>query len=314
MTAMVRDQASALRVLMDACEAAPSGGRRGVPSPPLAGRGPARVIAVASGKGGVGKTNIAANAAIRLSQLGRRVVLVDADLGTANVDVIMNVSAPFDLSHVLRGERTLDEIAVQFGPRLRLLVGASGLNGAADLSAAGREELVAAFSRLCCDCDFLLIDCGAGISRNVVGFACAADELLLVTTPEPTAMTDAYALLKVLGRGDGRPEVGLVVNQVESQREAQETADRFGAVAARFLCTPVDCAGRIPRDRCVSEAVRRRVPLLLAYPHSPAATGISALAGRLADGRPGRTPGPAGPPGSAEAPPGFFRRVMDFFC
>ncbi len=314
MTAIVRDQASELRLLMEAWERSPRVATREAESPPAEARKSARVIAVASGKGGVGKTNIAANAAIRLAQLGRRVVLVDADLGTANVDVIMNVSAPFGLSHVLRRERTLEEIAVPLGPRLRLLAGVSGLVGAADLSAVGREELIAAFSRLCEGCEYLVIDCGAGISSNVVGFACAADEVLLVTTPEPTAMTDAYALLKVLGRGEVRPDVGLVVNQAQSPREAQETADRFGATAARFLGTPVDCAGRIPRDDCVAAAVRRRVPLLFAYPHSPAAAGISALADRLAAGSADRARRAGGRRGSADAPHGFFRRVMDFFC
>ncbi|MFQ5430016.1 MAG: MinD/ParA family protein [Phycisphaerae bacterium] len=287
------DQAAELRMLVAASEA---GARaRAVPA--------ARVVAVASGKGGVGKTNIAVNLAMRLSQRGRRVVLVDADLGTANIDVVMNVRSAYDLSHVVRGQRTLDEIAVQVDARLRLIVGASGLASIAELSPSDRHALIEALGRLERQCDIIVLDCGAGISQNVLAFARAAEELLVVTTPEPTALTDAYALVKVLSRGGRTPPMGLVVNQTRTAVEGRNVAERLASTAARFLRIPVDCAALLPKDEHVSRAVHDRVPFVLKYPRCPAATGISALAARVvrqADG--------------ADCAPGFFRRVLGFFC
>jgi flagellar biosynthesis protein FlhG len=262
----------------------------------------ARVFAIASGKGGVGKTNIAVNLAIRLARMGQRVVLVDADLGTANVDVVLNVRSSHDLSHVLRGERTVDEVTVQVEDRLRLIVGASGLASVADLSAFDRQRIIEELGGLETQCDILLLDCGAGISSNVLAFAQAADELLVVTTPEPTALTDAYALIKVLSRAAHTPPVRLIVNQARSDAESRHVAERVGSVAERFLGLHLASAGALPDDAHVESAVRERVPFVIRYPRCPASTALTALATQLIYS--GTNP---------SYRVGFFRRAIRFF-
>ncbi len=270
----------------------PSGGRRRT----------AHVLAIASGKGGVGKTNIAVNLAICLTQRGLRVVLVDADLGTANADVIMNVQATYDLSHVVRGERTIDEVVVRTEGGLRLVAGASGLASMADLSTFGRQELISELGSLEARSDLIILDCGAGISQNVLAFAHSASELMVVTTPEPTALTDAYALIKVLSRAPHPPPLGLVVNQSNSAREGHLVAQRVASVAARFLGMGLTPAGFVLHDQHVPLAVRQRIPFIVKYPESPAANCIAVLAERVDRSLSGR-----------HCCPGFFRRVARFF-
>ena len=229
-------------------------------------------------------------------------MLVDADLGTANVDVVMNVRSPFDLSHVLRRQRTIDEIAVQIGPGLRLIVGASGLASVADLGPFERQALIEELTGLESQADVILLDCGAGISQNVLAFTQSADELLVVTTPEPTALTDAYALIKVLSRAPRTPPMGLIVNQSKTVREGRLVAERIASVAARFLGVSLSLTGQILRDHHVGMAVRQRVPFVVNYPRSPASTCIAALAMRVDQASAG-----------AAARPGFFGRVFRFF-
>ncbi len=311
MSAILNDQASDLRRLMATREASqrPTAvARPAIPSPPRTAQpsrrtmSTAHVIAIASGKGGVGKTNLAVNLAILLSQAKKRVVLVDADLGTANVDVMMNLQPPRDLSHVLRRERTVDEVAVRINRHLRLIAGASGLGAVADLSPRDRHALVDQFARLESQSDVILLDCGAGISQNVLAFSQCADELLAVTTPEPTALTDVYALMKVLSRTERTPPMGLVVNQVESEREGRLVTERIVSVASRFLGVDLAPAGQVLRDPHVSLAIRQRTPLVVRYPNCPAASGLSTLARRIAR-RHART----------TTKPGFFQRAIGLF-
>ncbi|MFH1419569.1 MAG: MinD/ParA family protein [Planctomycetota bacterium] len=294
MTAIPKDQASELRRLVES-RAAP-------PALAVRRRHSARVLAVASGKGGVGKTNIAVNLAICLARRGLHVALVDADLGTANVDVLMNVRPLYDLSHVIRGKHTLEEVAAPVGRRLRLIAGASGLASVADLSEFERHRLIHEMGRLEAQSDVVLLDCGAGISRNVLAFAHSADDLLVVTTPEPTALTDAYALIKALSRAPQPPQMRLVVNQASTDREADLVAGRIRSVATRFLGVSIECVGRILQDRHVPLAVRQRVPFVVKYPGSDAAKGVTALAERVALWA-----------FAGAARPGFFRRVFRFF-
>lgn len=293
MNAALHDQAAELRLLVASHEA---GGRASGGRPQGA-----CVVAVASGKGGVGKTSIAVNLALRLARIGRRVVLIDADLGTANAGVLLNVEARYDVSDVLRGRRTLEEATVRIAPRLRLLAGASGLAEAADATPAACDRVIDQFSGLEEKSDLIVLDCGAGISRSVLTFAGSADDVLVVTTPDPTAWTDAYALIKALHHNACRASFNLVVNQVDSAREGRCVADRIASVAGRFLHVAVDQAGTIRRDRHVADAVRRRVPLIINDPTCPAATAVSALAERVA--RRART----------ARGPGFFRRVLGCF-
>jgi flagellar biosynthesis protein FlhG len=262
----------------------------------------ARVLAIASGKGGVGKTNIAVNLALCMARMGQRVVLIDADLGTANIDVIMNVHSPYDLSHVIRRERSLEDAMVYVERGLQLVVGASGLCGIADLTTLQRQSIIDQLTCLETSADIILLDCGAGISQNVLAFARAADELMIVTTPEPTALTDAYALIKVLSLSNCTPPMDLVVNQAATEREGRMIADRIAGVASRFLHTGLSCSGQILHDPHVHQAVCQRTPFISRYPRCPASTCITMLADRIvghAFALPSRT--------------GFFHRLTRFF-
>jgi flagellar biosynthesis protein FlhG len=266
------DQASALRTL-------------------AAGTRPrATVVAITSGKGGVGKSNIAVNLAAHLARVDKRVVLFDADLGLANADVLCNIELPCNLSHVVANKRTLAEALVPTPAGFRLVGGASGLARMADLSDRDRQRLVGALELLEYQADVILIDTGAGISPNVLCFTRAADEVLVVTTPEPTAITDAYAVIKVLSRGqreaaDGEsPRLNLLVNQCRSAEEARLVYERISRVAHQFLGVAVFDAGFVLHDPAVPDAVRARRPFLLASPRCPAARCIAQLAVRLHDG------------------------------
>ena len=250
-------------------------------SPVSSGRsGRAKVVAITSGKGGVGKSSIAVNLAVRLSQMGRRVVLLDADLGTANADVLCNISPVHGLAHVVAGRRTLEQILVEAPGGFGLLPGASGLSQMAALGQWQREQLIEQMRQLETHADVLLIDTGAGVSPNVLGFVAAADQQLVVTTPEPTALTDAYALIKTVSRRAPRADFRVLVNMVRSPEQGKAVFDRLEAVCRRFLdCTP-RYAGYVLADAAVSTAVQRRVPFVLGDPRCSAAECINRLAHR----------------------------------
>lgn len=295
MTAMP-DQATALRRLADNFAPIPmsvSLGHGG--SAPLSPkRRPAQrasVTAITSGKGGVGKSNIAVNLAVKFAQSGKRVLLIDADLGLANADVLSGIEVPYNLSHVLAGRKTVREVLVKAPGGFDLLGGASGLSRMADLDDAGRQKLLGVIQELERGADIILIDTGAGISSNVLAFCRAADHVLVVTTPEPTAVTDAYALVKSIGASPDR-KLSLLVNQASGAAEAQAVYDRIAKVARQFLSANVLDAGHVLRDEEVARSVRRRTPLLLSAPNAVAARSISQLAFRLEPGlRPDNAPG-----------------------
>lgn len=268
----------------------------------------AHVIAVTSGKGGVGKTFVACNLAIALAARGHRVVLFDVDMGLANADIVLGLDVQATWADMLTGRRELHEVTVEGPGGIAFVPGASGIARAADLSEFERHRLLSAMQRIESDYDVALLDCGAGISRNVVTFAAAADTVLVVASPEPTALTDAYAAIKVFaqvwesGAGDGPGTVGVVVNQADSRGEARATYERLAETAARFLRLPVLDYGYVLRDDHVPAAVRQRRPLLLRYPRSPAGSCLLAVAGKLSREL-GRRP----------AERGLFYRVMNLF-
>lgn len=294
MTALPTDQATDLRRLMADHETAAQ------PSVPKARA--AQVIAIASGKGGVGKTSIAVNLAVTLARRGQRVVLIDADLGTANIDVAMNVHSTHDLSHVIRGERSLEDVAVPVDKNLSVIAGASGISGVADLGAFERQRLLESLGRMEREADVILLDCGAGISQNVLAFAQTAHRLLLVTTPEPTAVADVYALVKVLSRTPVTPPIGLVVNCATSIREGRSISERVSSVAARFLSVAIDDFGQILRDENVPISIRKRCPVVSLVPRCSAARSVAILAERILSGDDGALPAP-----------GFFRKLFGHF-
>lgn len=241
----------------------------------------ARIVAVTSGKGGVGKSNIAVNLAVRLSQMGRRVVLLDADLGTANADVLCNVNPRVNLAHVVAGRQTLRQTMVESPGGFHLIPGASGLAQMASLSEFERARLIQQIEQMQDEADLILIDTGAGVSPNVLSFAAAADEILVVTTPEPTAITDAYAVIKTLARQKGALDVRLLVNMVQEAGEGRAVFERLDAVCRRFLNLTLKYAGHVPLDARVPQAVRRRNPFVLESPQCEASICVGQLAHRL---------------------------------
>jgi flagellar biosynthesis protein FlhG len=264
--------------------------------------GSSRLVAVTSGKGGVGKTNVAVNVAICLAARGHRVVLIDADLGLANADVLMDINAPFNLSHVISGAKTIDQVLVDAPGGIKIVLGISGVGRLANLSEFERHNLVQSMAHLESLSDIVVLDCSAGISRNVMTFAAAADFVLVVTTPEPTALTDAYATTKVLSRERFESSLGVVVNFANSSAEAQSVADRLMDVAHRFLKLEVANWGYILRDEHVPMAVRQRAPVVIKYPRAPASTCLAAIASRLAHEML-----------ASRSEESFFRRVANLF-
>src|SRR6059036_106498 len=256
-----------------------------------------RVIAVASGKGGVGKANLA----VALARAGQRVCVLDADLGLANVDVLLGLSPRASMLHVLRGEQRLADVILEGPAGVRVIPAASGYEELTALSAAERLRLLDEVDALGNSLDVLLVDTAAGISSNVLYFTAAAAEALIVITPEPTALTDAYALVKVLAARYGRREFLVTVNMAAGAADAEAAFRRLARVAARFLRVQLEYQGYVPYDDALPRAVRQQHPVVLAAPGSPASQALVALAARLAV-RPA-----AGPTGGVQF---FFRRLV----
>jgi len=241
----------------------------------------ARSIAIASGKGGVGKTSVAVNLATRLAQMGRRVVLLDADLGCANADVMCNILPSGSLAHVVAGRMPIERAMLDTPGGFKLVPGASGLAAMANLDPAERAGLLQSLRQVERQADVLLIDVGAGIGANVLGFAEAADQVLVVTSSEPTAIADAYALIKTLSRRAPQSDVRVLVNMVRDDAEGRAVFARVAAVCQRFLDIRPTYAGHVVHDPRVMQGVRRRRPYMLDFPGCPAAACVDQLAHRL---------------------------------
>ena len=262
----------------------------------------ATVLAITSGKGGVGKTNIAANLSICLAAEHQRVVLMDADLGLGNLDVVLNIQSRYNLSHVMSGRRDLEQI-VHLGPLgIEVICGGSGIETLANLNTFQRQRLLDGLDALQSRSDYLIIDTGAGIQSNVVAFCLASDQTLVVTTPEPTAMTDAYAMIKVLTANGYAGRISVVVNMAQSVSEGRMVYRQIADVASRFLDVPVYDAGVLCRDDLLVSAVRKRMPVVLAYPKSPFASALKEISVRLTRGT-----------HQSHRANGFFRKVVNWF-
>jgi flagellar biosynthesis protein FlhG len=254
-----------------------------------AGRGV--TLAITSGKGGVGKSNVAVNLSICLAANGLRVTLVDVDMGLANIDLLLNMHPPHTLAHVLSGLRSLEAVCVDGPGGIRFVPGASGRNDLANLTDFDRQNLITQLGKLHRSADMVVLDCGAGISSNVMSFAQAADAVLVITTPQPTAVTDAYATIKVLHREKFAGEVSLFVNMANSRTEASATYQRVAGVSKRFLNYLVADGGYMLHDTAVEMAVQERSPFVISYPRANASAAIAALACRMSQThveRPGR--------------------------
>ncbi|MDR2402476.1 MAG: MinD/ParA family protein [Spirochaetaceae bacterium] len=241
-----------------------------------------RIITITSGKGGVGKTNVSVNMALAYARIGRKVVVMDADLGLANVNVMLNMIPKFNLYHVIRKQKTMREIMVDTDYGISIVAGASGFSKIANLSEEERQNFINELETLS-NADIIIIDTAAGVSSNVLDFIAAADDAVIITTPEPTAITDAYGIIKIIASEIDSLNMGLklVVNRVKSVAEAKKVADRMTSITGQFLNLKVEYLGFIYDDTVVSQAVLRQRPFMVIDPKCRASLCIQHIVGRM---------------------------------
>jgi flagellar biosynthesis protein FlhG len=241
-----------------------------------------RIIAVTSGKGGVGKTNVVANVALQLSEMGKRVVVLDADFGLANIDVLLGLTPRFHLGHVLLGNKSLSEIVLQGPNGLRIIPASSGLQRLSELTLEQRNHLVESFAHFDEDTDFFLIDTAAGISRNVIHFLLSAHQVIVVSDPEPTAIVDAYAVIKIIVSEEEHKDIRVLINSVQREQEALEVFGQINSVVKRFLNREVSYLGHVESDPHVPQAVRGQMLVSQRYPNAPASRCLRDVAHSVA--------------------------------
>lgn len=242
---------------------------------------PVKVIAVTGGKGGVGKTNVSVNLGVALSQQGFRVMLLDADLGLANVDVMLGIASKHNLSHVLAGECELKDTVIEGPYGLQIIPASSGTQNMAELSTMEHAGIIQAFSDIGHNLDFLIVDTAAGITDMVVSFTRAAQDVLTVVCDEPTSITDAYALMKVLNRDHNIVRFHVLANMVHSSQEGRELYAKLNGVCNRFLDVTLDYLGSIPFDGNVRASIKKQKALVEAFPRSPASIALKSLAKKV---------------------------------
>lgn len=240
-----------------------------------------RVISITSGKGGVGKTHISANLACIFSRMNKKTLIFDADMGLANIDVILGLAPKYNLHDVLKGEKTIKDVLVQGPGDVMILPSASGVQELANLSTDYKLALRDELDGIEGDFDFMLIDTAAGIAGNVMYFNMAAKEIIVVITPEPTSLTDAYAMIKILYQGHDERRIMILVNMARSPSEAREVFKRLGKATEHFLNLKVEYLGYVLRDEKVTEAVRRQRPLVELYPNCQASKCLFTIAEKI---------------------------------
>jgi flagellar biosynthesis protein FlhG len=243
-----------------------------------------RTIAFTSGKGGVGKSSLVLNTGLALRRRGQRVAILDGDLGLANLNVLLGLSPRFDLRHVVSGERRLSQVILRGPLGVSIIPAASGVAALADLDETARRRLLAQLDEIASTVDYLLIDTGAGLSPTVLSLVLAADEAVVVTRPEPTALADAYALMKVVVLQERSYPFHLLVNMVRDAEEARQIHDGLAAILMRFLSYQPGDAGHVVDDPAVARAVVEQVPFVVKVPSSPAAVAVDRLAAGLLGG------------------------------
>ncbi|MDR6883877.1 MinD/ParA family protein [Bacillus sp. 3255] len=236
-----------------------------------------RIITVTSGKGGVGKSNFTLNFALTLQSQGYKVLVFDADIGLANIDVLMGISSKYNLYHLLKREKTIWEIIQKGTGNLDFIAGGSGFNDLLRLSQEELDYFAEQVMQLNGYVDFIIFDTGAGLSKETLKFILAAEETFVVTTPEPTSITDAYAIIKMVSSMGHNVSFKLIINRVTDMKEGKQTADKIALVAKQFLDLHIPTLGYLDEDISVSKAVRKQVPFTVAFPNSGAARSLQTL-------------------------------------
>jgi flagellar biosynthesis protein FlhG len=273
----MEDQAEKLREMMRAKGGVPAG------APPSQKKNKkTRIITVASGKGGVGKTNMSVNMALAYARLGKKVVIMDADFGLANVNVLIKMIPKFNLYHVCRKQKTMKEILVESEYGISIVPGASGFSKIANLTDDERQNFIEELNSLS-NADIIIIDTSAGVHSNVIDFIAAADDVVIITTPEPTAITDAYGLIKIIATeiDNINMSLKLVVNSAHSAKDAKDVADRMINIAGQFLNLKLEYLGFVYKDAEVVQAVSRQKPFLVYAPRCRASQCVEHIVRRL---------------------------------
>lgn len=271
----MNDQAQSLRDLVQSRKNINSGTRT------------TRIITVTSGKGGVGKSNFTLNFALALQAKGLKVLVFDADIGLANIDVLMGITPKYNLYHLLKKEKTIWEIMYTGYNGLELIGGGSGFNDLFRLTEEQLDFFAAQVSQLHGYSDVILFDTGAGLSKETLKFILAAEETIVVTTPEPPSITDAYAIIKMVNNLQPGVSFRLVINRVTEPREGKQTADKITLVAKQFLNMDIPTLGYVSDDSSISRAVKRQIPFTVAYPHSVASRNLQEIAETYVNGHAG---------------------------
>ncbi|KAF0188212.1 MAG: ATPase involved in chromosome [Desulfobulbaceae bacterium] len=291
---MMTDQATTLRSM----------GATATPTLSLEKDRATRVYSITSGKGGVGKTAVTANTAVSLAKLGKKVLILDADLGLANIDVVFGLAPKYNLNHFFSGEQDLGSILVEGPNGVKILPAGSGVQNFTRLDSQQKQKLLDGLDLMHNDFDFVLIDTEAGISENVTYFNTAAQEILVVTTPDPTAITDAYALMKLLSTQYHEKRFNLVVNMIQSDEEALDVYRKLTMVSNRYLDISIEFLGSIPADRQMIDAIRKQRVIVDLYPASRITTAFTLLAGTLCSEQI-----PCEPKGGIQF---FWKKLLDF--
>lgn len=262
--------------------------RKRMGKPAAQARPPLRVIAVTSGKGGVGKTNISTNLAVLAARMGRRVLVMDADLGLANVEIVLGIKPKFHIGDIIDGKAPLESVLAKGPHGIRILAAGSGVQALTNLDDADKMRLITALDPLEELFDVVIVDTGAGIGDNVLFFVGAAQEAILVVNPEPTSLTDAYATVKVLSQQAGVRDFQLLVNPAPHELSARDIYRKLTRVTDKFLDVNIKLLGHVPYDDNLQRSVMAQKPLVELYPHSPASRALAGVADRLLGSPPPR--------------------------